>query len=44
MMKDFHDYITGKKEIPYTYAHEYMVQKVLDDVVGGVRFYGENIN
>ena len=44
MMKDFHDYITGKKENPYTYEHEYLVQEVLNDVVGGVKFYGKNID
>ena len=29
MMKDFHDFVLGYKENPYTYEHEYMVQKVL---------------
>ena len=32
MVGDFYDYITGKKENPYTYEHEYKVQKVLWDI------------
>lgn len=33
MMKDFYDYVTGKKENPYSYEHEYTVQKVIVDVI-----------
>lgn len=44
MMRDFYDYIVGKKENPFTYEHEYLVQKVLSEVVGGVRFNGKNID
>ena len=44
MMKDFYAYIMGEKENPFTYEHEYAVQKVLDEVVGGVKFYGKNID
>lgn len=44
MVKDFYDYIIGKKENPFTYEHEYAVQDVLDKVVGGVNMYGNNIN
>ena len=43
MMKDFYAYIMGKKQNPYTYEHDYAVQEVLDEIVGGVRFYGKNI-
>lgn len=43
MMKDFYAYIVGKKEKPFSYEHEYAIQKVLDEIVGGVRFYGKNI-
>ena len=43
MMKDFYAYITGEKENPFTYEHEYNVQAVLDEVVGGVKFYGKDI-
>ena len=32
MVSDFYDYILGKKENPYTYEHEYKVQKVLLDI------------
>lgn len=44
MMKDFYAYIKGTKENPFTYEHEYAVQKVLDEVVGGVKFYGKSID
>lgn len=44
MMQDFYAYIVGEKKNPFTYAHEYAVQEVLDEVVGGVRFYGTNID
>lgn len=44
MMRDFYDYILGTKENPFTYEHEYLVQKVLSEVVGGIRFYGKNID
>ena len=43
MIKDFYAYITGEKENPFTYEHEYNVQAVLDEVIGGVKFYGEDI-
>lgn len=43
MMKDFYSYITGEKKNPFTYEHEYNVQSVLDEVVGGVKFYGKDI-
>ena len=44
MMQDFYDYVTGKKENPFTYEHEYAVQEVLNKIVGGVKFYGKNID
>ncbi len=37
MIRDFHDYIQGSKENPFTYEHEYAVQEVLSEVVGGIR-------
>ena len=43
MMRDFYDYVMGNKENPFTYEHDYLVQKVLDEIVGGVRFRGKNI-
>lgn len=43
MIKDFYSYIIGEKENPFTYQHEYDVQAVLDEVVGGVKFYGKDI-
>ena len=44
MIQDFYDYIKGEKENPFTYEHEYAVQEVLDEIVGGVKFYGKNID
>ncbi len=44
MMRDFYSYIVGDKENPFTYEHDYLVQKVLSEMVGGIRFNGKNIN
>lgn len=44
MIKGFYDYITGTKENPFTYEHDYIVQRVINEVVGGVRFFGKNID
>ena len=44
MMQDFYDYIMGTKQNPFTYEHDYLVQKVLHEIVGGVRFHGKNID
>ena len=44
MMQDFYSYIIGEKSNPFTYDHDYAVQKVLDEIVGGVRFNGTNID
>ena len=35
MIKDFHDYIVGTKENPFTYDHDYAVQEVLMQATGG---------
>ncbi len=43
MMQDFYAYINGTKENPFTYEHDFAVQKVLSEVVGGVGFNGKNI-
>lgn len=43
MLKDFYEYIQGTKENPFTYQHDYLVQKVLNEMVGGVEFYSKNI-
>ena len=42
MMQDFYAYIIGEKKNPFTYEHDYTVQKVLDKIVGGVGFNGKN--
>lgn len=44
MMKDFYAYIMGTKENPFAYEHDYLVQKVLYEILGGVKFNGRNIN
>ena len=44
MMQDFYAYILGEKKNPFTYEHDYLVQKVLDKIVGGVGFRGKNID
>ena len=44
MMKDFYAYICKTKHNPFTYEHDYLVQKVLSEIVGGVRFSGRNID
>lgn len=33
MAMDFYDYIMGTKENPYTYEHDYLVQKVITEMV-----------
>ena len=43
MMQDFYAYVMGTKQNPYTYEHDYLVQSVLDEIVGGVRFNSKNI-
>ena len=44
MMKDFYAYIKGTKENPFTYEHDYAVHEVLSEIIGGVKFYGKNID
>ncbi len=38
MIRDFYAYIVGTRQNPYSYEHEYLVQKVLTDIVGGECF------
>ena len=35
MMSDFYEYIVGTKVNPFTYEHDYLVQKVLYEICGG---------
>ena len=35
MMRDFYSYCIGEKENPFTYDHDYIVQKVLYEIIGG---------
>lgn len=44
MMQDFYAYIMGTKQNPFTYEHDYLVQKVISEIVGGVGFNGKNID
>ncbi|MBQ4625352.1 MAG: Gfo/Idh/MocA family oxidoreductase [Clostridia bacterium] len=44
MVKDFYDYVMGTRENPFTYDHDYAVQEVLDEIVGGVGFPSKNIH
>ena len=44
MMKDLYAYVTGTKQNPFTYEHEYLVQRVLSEIVGGIRFHGKHID
>ncbi len=44
MMKDFYTYVLGIKQNPFSYEYDYKVQKALDKIVGGVGFYGKNID
>ena len=44
MMQDFYAYVQGTKQNPFSYEHDYLVQKVLDEIVGGVRFHGKHID
>lgn len=44
MMQDFYAYINGTKQNPFTYRHDYLVQKVLLDIIGGECINGTNIN
>ncbi len=44
MMQDFYAYIQGTKENPFTYEHDYTVQKVLSQIIGGVHFNGYDID
>lgn len=43
MMLAFYDYVTGAKQSPFSYAHEYALQETLDQAVGGVSFHGHDI-
>lgn len=44
MMQDFYAYIVRDKKNPFTYEHDYLVQKVINEVIGGVKIFGKNID
>jgi len=35
MRFDFYQYIVGAKENPFTYEHEYLVQKTINEIIKG---------
>ena len=37
-------YITGEKQNIYTYGHDFMVQKVLSQIVGGIQIHSKHID
>ena len=43
MVRDFYDCVNGVKQNPFSYEHDYTVQKVLSEMVGGVKIKGKNI-
>ena len=43
MIRSFHDYIVGNAENPFPYEHEYAVQEVLWQAVGGVEMLGKEL-
>jgi len=44
MVNELYAYIMGTKKNPFTYEHDYLVQKVLSEIVGGVGINGKNID
>lgn len=44
MMQDFYSYIVGEKKNPYTYEHDYLVQSVISEIIGGVHLNGTDID
>lgn len=44
MVRDFYDYIIGAKTNPFTYEHDYLVQKVISEIVGDVGINSKNID
>ena len=44
MMQDFYAYIQGAKQNPFTYEHDFMVQKVLSQIVGGIQLHSKHID
>lgn len=43
MMQDFYAYIVGKKQNPFTYEHDFAVREVLDEIIGGTKMLGKNL-
>ena len=37
MLRDFYAYIQGEKKNPYSYEHEYTLQKVLVSLIDGAK-------
>lgn len=43
MLTEFHDYVLGIEENPFNFDHEYAVQEVLWEAVGGVEMLGREL-
>jgi len=43
MMLAFRDYVLGIRENPFTYEHDYAVQEVIDQAVGGIKMLGTKL-
>lgn len=43
MMIAFHDYAVGTKQNPFSYEHDYAVQEVLDQAVGGIEMRSSDL-
>ncbi len=41
---NINEYIPETKQNPFSYEHDYLVQKVLSEIVGGVRINAKNID
>ena len=44
MMRDFYAYMMKEKSNPFSYEHDYLTQRVLSEIVGGVKFFGKDID
>ena len=42
MMRDFYDYVNNNKQNPYTYDHDLLVAKIMDEIVCMDEFYKNN--
>ena len=43
MMIDFHDYVLGIRENPFSHEHDYIVHETIDKAVGGIKSLGTEL-